>query len=126
MRVLDAGALIGLDRGDRDCWALLAETHRAGQRPIVPTPVIAQVWRDGARQARLGGVLAGAEVVVADDALCRRAGELLAASRTADVIDALVALVAADRPGCDVLTSDPADIHRLLTALGVDRPLRHV
>ncbi|MGH9067643.1 MAG: hypothetical protein ACRD0J_09165 [Acidimicrobiales bacterium] len=126
MRVLDAGALIALDRGDRDTWALLVESHRAGPRPVVPAPVIAQAWRGGARQARLATVLAGADVVVADGPLSRRAGELLAASHTTDVLDALVALVAGERPGCEVLTSDPDDIHLLLRALNVERRIRLV
>lgn len=126
MRVLDAGALIALDRGDRDTWALLTEMHRAGQRPAVPAPVIAQAWRGGQRQARLALVLSGAELVVADAPLSRRAGELLGRSRTTDVLDALVALTAQDRPGCEVLTSDPGDIHRLLQALNVQRTIRAV
>ena len=91
MRVLDAGALIALDRGDRDTWALLAETQRAGQRPVVPAPVIAQAWRGAARQARLAAILSGTDVVVADGPLSRRASELLTVAGTADVLDALVA-----------------------------------
>lgn len=126
MRVLDAGALIALDRGDRDTWALLAETQRAGQRPVVPAPVIAQAWRGAARQARLAAVLSGTDVVVADGPLSRRAGELLAAAGTADVLDALVALVAKDRPGSEIVTSDPDDIHHLLQALQVKRRIRRV
>ncbi len=126
MRVLDAGALIALDRGDRDTWALLAETQRAGQRPVVPAPVIAQAWRGAARQARLAVVLSGTDVVVADGPLSRRAGELLAVAGTADVLDALVALVAKDRPGCEIITSDPDDIHHLLQALQVKRRIRRV
>ena len=126
MRVLDAGALIALDRGERDTWALGAEVQRAGQRPAVPAPVIAQAWRGAARQARLATVLAGADVVVADGPLSRRAGELLAAAGTIDVLDALVALAARDRPGCEVLTSDPDDIHHLLQTLNVQRRIRRV
>ncbi len=126
MRVLDAGALIALDRGDRDTWALIAETQRADQRPVVPAPVIAQAWRGAARQARLATVLSGTEVVVVDGPLSRRAGELLATAGTADVLDALVALVAKDRPGCEIVTSDPDDIHHLLQALQVARRIRHV
>lgn len=126
MMVLDAGALIALDRGDRDTWALLAEAHRAGHRPVVPAPVIAQAWRGGPGQARLARVLSGVEVVPADEPLARRAGELLGRSRTTDVLDALVALAAQDRPGCEVLTSDPADIHLLLGSLRVRRSIRVV
>ncbi|MHB8246976.1 MAG: PIN domain-containing protein [Acidimicrobiales bacterium] len=126
MRVLDAGALIALDRGDRDAWSLVAETQRTGQRPVVPAPVIAQAWRGAARQARLAAVLSGTDVVVADGPLSRRAGELLAASGSADVLDALVALVAKDRPGCEIITSDPDDIDHLLQALQVKRRIRRV
>lgn len=126
MSVLDAGALIALDRADRDTWALLTDAHRAGQRPVVPAPVIAQAWRGGQRQARLARVLSGAEVVMADEALSRRAGELLGQARTTDVLDALVALAAKDRPGCEVLTSDPADIHHLLQTLHIRRTIRVV
>ncbi|MGH9306258.1 MAG: hypothetical protein ACRD0I_05155 [Acidimicrobiales bacterium] len=50
----------------------------------------------------------------------------MAESRTADVLDALVALVAGDRPGCEVLTSDPGDIHLLLQVLNVERRIRLV
>jgi len=124
--VLDAGALIALDRGDRDTWALLTEVHRAGQRPAVPAPVIAQAWRGGQSQARLARVLSGAELVVADGPLSRRAGELLGRARTTDVLDALVALAAQDRPGHEVLTSDPGDIQHLLQALNIRRTIRVV
>lgn len=126
MRVLDAGALIALDRGDRDTWALVADTQRSGQRPVVPAPVIAQAWRGATRQARLAKVLFGVDVVVVDGPLSRRAGELLATAATTDVLDALVALVAKDRPGCEILTSDPGDIHHLLEALNIQRRIRLV
>lgn len=126
MRVLDAGALIALDRGDRDAWALLTEVHRMGQRPVVPAPVVAQAWRAGPRQALLAKVLTGADLLVADESLARRAGELLGRARTADVLDALVALAAQDRPGHEILTSDPADIQHLLLALGIQRIIRVV
>lgn len=126
MKVLDAGALIALDRGDRDTWSLVAETQRAGQYPVVPAPVIAQAWRGAARQDRLAALLSGTEVVGADCLLCRRAGELLARAATADVLDALVALVAKERPGCEIITSDPDDIYHLLQALQVKRRIRRV
>ncbi|MDA8072202.1 MAG: hypothetical protein M0Z82_11555 [Actinomycetota bacterium] len=44
----------------------------------------------------------------------------------ADVLDALVAPVAKDRPGCEIVTSDPDDIHHLLKTLQVKRRIRHV
>lgn len=50
-----------------------------------------------------------------DDA--RAAGELLASSGTADVVDALLAMVAV--PGDQVLTSDPDDLRMLLAHRGI-------
>lgn len=126
VKVLDAGALIAIDRGDRDTWALLAEDLRAGERPALPAPVVAQAWRGSARQARLATVLSGCDLVSADGPLSKRAGELLASAGTSDVLDALVALVAKDRPGCEVLTSDPDDIHQLLQSLKIQRRIRLV
>jgi hypothetical protein len=100
--------------------------ERAGQRPVVPAPVIAQAWRGGARQARLATVLSGADIVAADGPLSRRAGESLAAAGTADVLDALVALAAQDRPGHEELTSDPDDIHHVLDTLHIQWRIRRV
>lgn len=126
MRVLDAGALIALDRDDRDAWALLRESLDAGPRPVVPAPILGQAWRSGSRQARLARALDGCEVVSVDGALSRRAGELLGRAGTADVLDALVVLAAWDRPGWEVVTSDPVDIHHLLSTLGARRTIRVV
>ena len=75
--------------------------------------VLAQVWRDGRRQALLASVLAGVGVrpLATEDA--RAAGELLRAAKTEDVIDAHVALAVA--PADRVLTSDPQDLGHLLS-----------
>lgn len=126
MRVLDAGALIALDRGDRDAWALLGQAYDAGQRPVVPAPVVAQAWRSGRRQARLARALLGCEALITDAPVARRAGELLGRANTSDVLDALVALAAQDRPGWEILTSEPEDIHHLLSTLGLQRAIRVV
>lgn len=87
---------------------MLTEVNRLGQRPVIPAPMVAQAWRGGPRQARLAKVLSGSELIVADRPLSRRAGELLGRARTTDVLDALVALAAKDRPGHEVPTSDPS------------------
>ncbi len=42
------------------------------------------------------------------------------------MLDAFVALAAQDRPGHEVLTSDPADIHHLLQVLEIRRTIRVV
>ena len=114
--LLDAGALIAIDKRD----SRVRFTLRAAQEEGIPirtaATAVAQVWRDGARQANLAGGLASIDVLPlgADDA--RRVGELLGATGTTDVVDAHVALLA--EPGDRILTSDPKDMDRLLEARG--------
>lgn len=114
--VLDAGALLAVERGDRDIVALLKRELLAGRTPRTHGGVIGQVWRGGSRRARLAALLPGVEVVPLDDGLGRRAGVLLARARAADVIDAAVVLLADD--GDLVLTSDVTDLRPLAKAAG--------
>ena len=79
--------------------------------------VVAQVWRGGSRQAHLARLLAGTDVAAVDDALGRRAGVLLARSRTTGAIDATVVCLAAD--GDDILTSDTGDLRILAEAAAI-------
>jgi len=121
--VLDTGALIGLDRNDRRLWAVLRVALDDGVDVVVPTGVIAQAWRDGARQVLLARALERCDDVPLDATLARAAGVLCAVSSTADVVDSTVAIVAASRVrsgGVTVITSDPADLAHLLDALRVD------
>lgn len=115
--ILDAGALIALDRNDRAMWRRLKSAQIAGEVPCSHGGVIGQVWRGrGPRQARLVQALAGVDVRPLDLALGRAAGELLAAARRSDVVDAALVLLAGD--GDEILTSDPDDIERLAGASG--------
>lgn len=116
--VLDAGALIGIDRGDRRVAGLVQLAQRSQATLTTSAAVVGQVWRDGGRQVRLARALPMIEIrdVSLDDA--RRAGELLGRSRTADVVDSLLSQLVL--PGDTVLTSDPDDIARLLQARAVD------
>jgi hypothetical protein len=111
--VLDAGALIAIDRNDRVVYEKIEKALRVGQ-PVRTNPnAVAQVWRDGAKQARLAKTL---RLIVVDPITREdgyRAGELLGATRTRDVVDATVALLA--ESGDHLYTSDPGDL-RLLTA----------
>ena len=116
--VLDSGVLVALDRPDRRTWAMITRLQRDGVEVRTSGGVIAQVWRDGRRQADLARVLPGVEVVPLDDADGRRVGELLAASGTRDVVDGHVALLV--RAGGLVLTSDPDDLEALLRARKID------
>ena len=117
MIVFDAGALVGLDRGDRTLWSDLKAAALAGVDVAVPAAVVAQVWRGSARQARLSRALAGCEIASLDD-VARAAGELCGRAGTSDVVDASVAVVAASSGANRLYTSDPADLRHLLQTLG--------
>jgi len=113
--VLDAGAFLAVERGDRDVVALVKRERLAGRPPVTNGGVVAQVWRGGhARQAGVARLLAGVDVAALDDGLGRRAGMLLARSRQSDAIDAAVVCLASD--GDDILTSDPSDLLALAEA----------
>lgn len=122
--VLDAGALIAVDRRDRRVGALLRVLQREGVPVRTSAGAVAQVWRNGRAQANLARLLSGVEVAAIEDATSRRVGELLAASETAELVDAHVALLAG--PGDSVLTSDEADIAALLRARRVQATVLHV
>lgn len=118
MLVLDAGALVAVERGDRDLVALVKTERTAGRTPVTHGAVVAQVWRGGTgRQAPVARLLAGVEVIAVDDSLGRRAGRLLAINGTSDAVDALVVCLASD--GDDLLTSDPEDLRDLAEAAGL-------
>ena len=113
--VLDAGALMAVERGDRELIALIKRERLAGRAPLTHGGVIGQAWRGGGgRQANLARLLPGVEVRALDDDLGRRAGVLLGLSGTADVIDAAVVLLAID--GDDIVSSDVPDLSPLAQA----------
>jgi PIN domain-containing protein len=115
--VLDAGALIAIDRDDRRTAGLIELGRRAGASLVTVAPVVGQAWRGAARQARLARLLSMVDVRPTSLQHARDAGELLAATGTSDVVDALVALVA--MPGDQLLTSDRGDLDVLLGARGL-------
>lgn len=111
---LDAGALIGLDRNDRRVIALLGRAREAGDHIQVPATALAQALRAPTRQARLMRLLRQptTSTVPLDRAGASTIGRLLAATGTADIIDAHV-VVCARRAGHAVATSDADDLRRL-------------
>jgi predicted nucleic acid-binding protein len=111
---LDAGALIGLDRGDKRLIALLNRALLQRLPLRVPSGVVGQVWRDGRVQAVLARFLriGELEIVSLDEHVARACGELCGAKGTTDVIDASVVILARQR-GDRVVTSDPNDLKRL-------------
>jgi hypothetical protein len=117
MLVLDAGAFVAVERGDRDVVALVKRERLADRAPVTNGGVVTQVWRGGSgRQAPVARLLAGTEVVPINDGLGRRAGMLLARTGHADAIDATVVCLAGD--GDDILTSDPGDLRVLAEVAG--------
>jgi hypothetical protein len=118
MLVLDAGAFVAAERGDRDVIALVKRERGSGGVPVTHGGVVGQVWRGGyGRQVPVAMLLAGVDVAPLDDLLGRRAGNLLALAGGSDAVDAAVVCLARD--GDDILTADPGDLRRLAEAAGV-------
>ena len=110
--VLDAGAWVAVDKRDRTVGAMLRVLQRDEVPVLTSAGAVAQVWRDGRRQANLARVLLGVDVLPLDDVRAKKMGELLRENRTDDIVDAHVALLV--QPDDHVLTSDEPDIKALL------------
>jgi len=112
--IYDAGVLIAAERGERRVWAEHRVRLEAGQVPLVPAPVVAQVSR-APQQAQLRQLLRGCDVIPFTEEDAHQAGALLGRSRTTDVVDGSVAALAIRRQ-VDVVSGDASDIVRLLSA----------
>ena len=88
--VLDSGALIALERGDKRMIALLQRALAQGRAFRVPAGVVGQVWRNGRVQVTLARFLRSEEVEIVplDEQLARSCGELCGAASASDIIDA--------------------------------------
>lgn len=114
---LDAGAIIAYEKRDRGMWALFKAAIENDATISVATAVVAQAHRGNSPLvSRLLGVCA-IEALSLERA--RRAGLLLAAARTSDIVDAVVVAGAIAR-GDAILTSDREDIGRLVAAARAD------
>lgn len=110
----DAGGLIALDRNNRHVLALIARAKEVQEPITVPATVLAQVARDLRRQVRISTLLRDPRTTVRplDRVDATSVGRLLAASATADIVDAHV-VVAAGRTRQQIVTSDPDDLRHL-------------
>jgi hypothetical protein len=121
----DTGALVAADRGERRQWARHRALLARREVPTVPTPVLAQAWRGGSRQALLSRLLAGCDAEALDDARARAAGTLAARAGTSDIVDACVVEGALRRRDL-IISSDPGDLTAIAAAvshhLEIDRP----
>lgn len=112
--ILDAGALIAVERGDRDTATVIEVARREQHSVTVPAGVVGQAWRGGSRQARLARLLNARDVLIEPltDASARSAGVLCGTAGTDDVIDASVVL-AARRHHATIVSSDRVDLEVL-------------
>ena len=119
--VLDAGAFIALERGDR-VVARLAQRFADARTPLVTSAgVVAQVWRGGTgKQVPVAFLLRRTVVAEMTAGIARVLGRMLGATGTADPIDAHVVLLARER-GWPVLTSDADDLLAIDPGLRVER-----
>ena len=115
--VYDAGVLVAADRNERRTWAEHKARLEFGSIPVVPSPVVAQVSRSS-QQAQLRRFLAGCMVAPFAECDAHEVGRLLAATRTADVVNAAVVRVALREKAGVILTSDRSDMERLVMASG--------
>lgn len=112
--VLDSGALIAFERNDKKIRSLFELAHQYGRTLHVPAAVVAQVWRDGRKQARLARLL-GSNIVNVRPLDCTEAqavGVICGQIRHDDVVDSSVLLLARHL-GARIVTSDPDDMRRL-------------
>lgn len=117
--ILDTGVLISVDREEERARALLTAVARIAEPLHTSEGVVAQVWRDGARQARLAAVLKGVRIHALDDG--QAVGSLLARAGRSDVVDAHVVLLGVTLTQ-RVLTTDTDDLGAIAAALGRSAP----
>jgi hypothetical protein len=116
--VLDAGAFMAADRGDRAMVARLRVAERSGIDLRSNGVVVAQVWRDPTgRQVELARLLRAVDIRAVDEDMGRRAGTLLGRTKTNDAVDATV--VATANAGDRIVSSDQGDSRVLVAASGL-------
>lgn len=111
--VLDAGALIGFERGSRVLAVMIEQIHELDGETIIPASALAQVWRGGPKSARLAQLIGGSNVDTLDEDRAKKVGVRLGARGGSDVTDAHVACCAVERQAI-VATSDRDDIEALI------------
>jgi hypothetical protein len=121
--ILDAGALIHVEGNPRGrVYGACRDALDAGTPALLPTVVLAQVWRASPRQAPVAMLRRMCRSVPFSEDVAEAVGRLLALAGTSDVVDAAV-VIAAISHGCAVLTSDPGDLGKLADAAGVRVPI---
>jgi len=75
--VYDAGALIAAEDGAERMWAIHKRAMARGVQPVLPATVLAEVWRGGRRQHRLGQFVQSCDVEGFNELSAKAAGVLL-------------------------------------------------
>lgn len=122
--ILDAGVLVAVDRGERAAQSFLAAALEESAVLRTSAPVVAQVWRDGSRQARLARFLNTLEVHDFTLVDARMVGAMLLRSGTSDVVDAHIVALAV-RLHDSIVTADATDFLSLTSDLGDGAPQVH-
>jgi hypothetical protein len=110
--VLDAGALIAAERGNRGLIAVLGGAAVLGCRIVVPASVLAQIWRGGSRSAVLARLIEASEIDPLNEKRAKEIGVRLARRDASDIADAHVVCCASEQHAT-VVTSDSDDIQAL-------------
>ena len=122
--ILDAGMLIAVDRDEPAAKGFVTAARNAQYLLRTTVPVVAQVWRDGARQALLARFLQSLEVLPFVSEHVSLVGALLRDSRTSDVVDAHVVACAVNLND-SIITADSKDFSVLAGPLGAGAPTIH-
>ena len=113
--VLDAGALIAVERRNRRMLNVLERAAIHDWTIVVPAAVIAETWRGATTHPAIARLLKAVHRIAAlDQHAAKRIGSLLAAtglSAGAHVVDA-----ALESAPCVIATSDPTDLQRIIAA----------
>jgi len=113
----DTGALVAAERNNRQMWALHAGYLAEEVIPTVPTPVLAEAWRGGARQASLSRLLQMCGTEPMSEDLAKNVGVLAGQSGHDDIVDGCV-VEGAVRRGDAVVTSNVTHIRMVADAAG--------
>ncbi len=122
--ILDAGVLVAVDRGERTAQSFLTAALKENAVLRTSAAVVAQVWRDGSRQARLARFLDTLEVHDFTLVDARMVGAMLLRSGTSDVVDAHIVALAV-RLQDSIVTADALDFLSLTSHLGAAAPRVH-
>lgn len=117
--VLDSEGLSKAAARDERTAAFIKQALAEQGRVVVPAVTLAEVLRGGQRDTAVHHVLHQYEVQDITAAVGRAAGEILGQTDSDKTVDAVVAAVAAARPGrVLILTSDVDDLSALTAGRG--------